>query len=270
MNPSPGPIGVRRSRRPRSSSPRGHKRRRVLLGRHRPGRSACWPRHGHRARTNRGERTSATPRGRPRPRPRTPGGAARPARSGPRRGSPTLPPAGRRTRRPGHGIDAARRPGSSGTGRRAGADGGSRTSRDRRVRSSTKLSTSSWSGSSRAPGGRSMIPARTPGLNERPMIAPAPAAAWASGERCAILARTASSMVSGTVASRIAALRSGVRAQCAQKLLDVEGDAVRPLIDGVRDLTRRRQTGIEDQRRDERGLGCGQAGRGAAPRPSAG
>ena len=194
-----------------------------------------------------------------RPRPRTPRGAGRPARSGPRRGSPTLPPAGRRTRRPGHGIGAARRPGSSGRGRRAGADGGSRTGRARRAASSTKLSTSSWSGSSRAPGGRSMIPARTSGLNERPMIAPAPAAAWASGERCAIRARTASSMVSGTVASRIARpIRSGVRAQGAQKLLDVEGDAVRPLVDGVRDLTWRRQAGIEDQRRHERGLGCGQ------------
>ena len=70
--------------------------------------------------------------------------------------------------------------------------------------SMTPFSISSWSGSSSDSGGTSMMPARTSGTKQRPMTAPALATACASGDRWPSRSSTASSMVSGTVASRIA------------------------------------------------------------------
>ena len=49
-----------------------------------------------------------------------------------------------------------------------------------------------------------MIPASTSGTKHRPMTAPARAVACASGDSWEMRAMTASSMVSGTLASRIA------------------------------------------------------------------
>ena len=49
-----------------------------------------------------------------------------------------------------------------------------------------------------------MIPARTSGTKQRPMTAPARAVACASGDSVEIRAMIASSIVSGTSASRIA------------------------------------------------------------------
>ena len=101
-----------------------------------------------------------------------------------------------------------------------------------------------------------MIPARTSGTKQRPMTAPARAVACASGDRRANRARTASSIVSGTVASRIAGAvdRGAVGAERAEQLLDMERDAVGPLVDRGRDVARCRQAGIEEQGRDEGGL----------------
>ena len=49
-----------------------------------------------------------------------------------------------------------------------------------------------------------MISASTSGTKQRPMTAPARATVWASAERRASRSRTASSIVAGTLASRIA------------------------------------------------------------------
>ena len=98
-----------------------------------------------------------------------------------------------------------------------------------------------------------MIPASTSELKQRPMIAPALATAWASGDRCDRRASTASSIVSGTVASRIARpFAPSFRAERPEQLLDVERDAIGPLVDGGRDLAWGGEPGIEDERRDER------------------
>ena len=51
------------------------------------------------------------------------------------------------------------------------------------------------------------------------------------------------------------AVRARLRAQRAQQLLDVERDAVGPLVDGSRHVTWGRQAGVEQERRDQRGLG---------------
>jgi hypothetical protein len=53
-------------------------------------------------------------------------------------------------------------------------------------------------------------------------------------------------------------VRSRLRVQGAEELLDVERDTIGPRVDGVGDLAWGRQSGIEDERRDERGLGGGQ------------
>ena len=51
-----------------------------------------------------------------------------------------------------------------------------------------------------------------------------------------------------------AAVRPGLVVERGEQLLDVERDAVRPLVDGVDDLARRRQAGPEDERDHERRL----------------
>ena len=64
----------------------------------------------------------------------------------------------------------------------------------------------------------------------------------ASGDSRATRARTASSIVSGTCASRIArAVEARLVVERRQQLLDMEGDAVGPLVDRVDDLARRRE-----------------------------
>ena len=100
-----------------------------------------------------------------------------------------------------------------------------------------------------------MSPARTSGTKQRPITAPARATARGVGTGARSRARTASSIVSGTcaVADR-APVRPRLVAERPEQLLDVERDAVGPLVDGVDHLARRRQPGPQDQRHDERRL----------------
>ena len=101
-----------------------------------------------------------------------------------------------------------------------------------------------------------MIPARTSGTKQRPMTAPARAVACASGDsvrragRDRVLDRLGHAGLAdrGAVGPRIGAER-------AEQLLDVERDPVGPLVDRSRDVARRGQAGVEDQRRDESRLG---------------
>ena len=59
-------------------------------------------------------------------------------------------------------------------------------------------------------------------------------------------------MVSGTPASRIArAVDARLGAERAEQLLDMERDAVGPLVHRGRDVARRRQPGAEQEGRDE-------------------
>ena len=84
------------------------------------------------------------------------------------------------------------------------------------------------------------------------MTAPARAVAWASGDRRASRARTASSMVSGTrgFADR-GAVHACLGAERAEQLLDMERDPVGPLVHRGGDVARGRQPGPEEERRHE-------------------
>ena len=53
-------------------------------------------------------------------------------------------------------------------------------------------------------------------------------------------------------------VRARLRAERPEQLLDVEWHPIRPLVDGIDDLTGRRQAGVEDERRHEGGLGLRQ------------
>ena len=114
-------------------------------------------------------------------------------------------------------------------------------------------------------------PGQDSGTKQRPMTAPARAVACASGESWAIRAMTASSIVSGTFASRIAAPSERASALSApEQLLDVERDAIGPLVDGRRDVARGRQAGVEQERRDQGGLALRRAAPAGPPRRCAG
>ena len=103
--------------------------------------------------------------------------------------------------------------------------------------------------------GRSTIPARTSGLKHRPTTAAARATFRASSDRppepgedrVADRVRHPGVADPATVGPRVVVER-------AEQLLDVEGDAVRPLVDGLDDVARRRQLAAEDQRRRDRRL----------------
>ena len=175
-------------------------------------------------------------------------------------GSRTGPPVARRTRRHGRGIAGDRRPGRSDRSRRAAAGGGSRAGPAYLGGSRTKLSISSWSGASIASGATSMIPARTsrdeaaPDDRRRPGRRPGP-----PGERCDSRARTASSIVSGTVASRIAkpfAVASASSAPSSSSMWS--GMPSVRSVDRVDHPARSRQPGVEDQRGHQRRVGLGQ------------
>ena len=104
-----------------------------------------------------------------------------------------------------------------------------------------------------ASGGRSMIPASTSELKQRPTTAPALATAWASTDRCDKRASTASSIVSGNRRlPNCQAVRASLRTERPEQLLDVEREAIRPLVDGGRDLAWGGEPGIEEECRDQR------------------
>ena len=100
-----------------------------------------------------------------------------------------------------------------------------------------------------------MIPARTSGTKHRPMTAPARATSRASrreqadpGEDCVLdRLRHAGIADSQAIASRLLAQR-------ADELLDVEGNAVGPLVDRCHDVARRRKASPENERGHQRGL----------------
>ena len=96
-------------------------------------------------------------------------------------------------------------------------------------------------------------------MKQRPMIAPGPGDLLGLGRPMAearehgVLDRVRD----GRLADR-QAVRARLRAERPEQLLDVERDAVGSLVDRVRDLARGREAGVEDQRRDERGLRPGE------------
>ncbi len=100
-----------------------------------------------------------------------------------------------------------------------------------------------------------MTPARTSGLKQRPMTAPARATSRASADSLSSRTSTASPMVSGTCASRMR--RPSARASSSSAASSSSmwsGNAVRPLVDGLDHVARRRQLAAQDQRRGDAGL----------------
>ena len=120
-------------------------------------------------------------------------------------------------------------------------------------------SSSSWSVGSSSASGRSTTPARTSGLKQRPITAPARATrprvvgqpVQAHQDRVADGVRHVGLADPPAIGSRIVV-------EGRQQLLDVQRDAVGPLVDRLDHVARSRQLAAKDQRRRDRGLLDGQ------------